>query len=364
MVKASNIKSVPLALRQKLREPSAWSVLLSFGLHGIFLILLPILPFAAREASEPEIRQPVALLELTPEEQSRLPDFSTASPPQLPSVQPNDPFSFSPFPSPAPLAPPQGLPPLNFPPAPPLLLYPFPSPPQAVTPSPRPTPSVAPSPPPATPGQSPSPRPDASPTPSPERIGSVTDIAPPVDANPNAPSDVPNAESTLPETDTPASTPSPTPDQRQALLQEQQQLRALYSFNDEGTDTAATPVREKITGWYQEAAQWIGDEQTLDTQPIEAIAGSYPVPACLRRLSATALVGVMVNADGEVVDEPEPTVLVSSGYGIFNQLALETLSDYKFEATGNRAAYLVPVQFEPTAEICPPGTARAPAQNS
>lgn len=119
---ASLIKILP----ETLRSSTGKAALASLGIHGLLGVVLPVLPFDSKPV-ESQMQRTVGLIELTPAEQSRLPQVST---PQvtIPSVA-TQPSGLPPLP-PASSLPPSGLPPL--PPAsslPPGVLPPLPPPP-------------------------------------------------------------------------------------------------------------------------------------------------------------------------------------------------------------------------------------------
>ena len=119
---ASLIKILP----ETLRSSTGKAALASLGIHGLLGVVLPVLPFDSKPV-ESQLQTTVGLIELTPAEQSRLPQVST---PQvtIPPVA-TQPSGLPPLP-PASSLPPSVLPPL--PPVsslPPGVLPPLPPPP-------------------------------------------------------------------------------------------------------------------------------------------------------------------------------------------------------------------------------------------
>ncbi|WP_088892693.1 hypothetical protein [Leptolyngbya ohadii] len=240
--------TVQKTIQQWLKYPVVWSGLASIGVHGVLFSLLPFLNATALRDNPPDIQRSVDLVELTPEEQQRLPDFPDEVPIDLP--------------------------------------------PLAQSPSQNP---------PATPQRSPS----------------------------------------------------------EQLIARNQELRQLYAYNPEGTSNEA--FRETGTSWLLAAREELGNdwndevEQNLDPDNVVKLEGSYPKAACSRRPN-DVMMGVLVDGDGKIVQESlPPAILQSSGYGIFNQLALEALSAHEFEAKGKTLPYYVQVTFNPS-EACPAGT--------
>lgn len=318
-----SLQSVPENLRHLVRQPGWWAAVASVGVH--LLILVPI-TLTRSDVAEPDVQSPVALLELTPEEQSRIPDFSVpdlAFPDPLDNSYQLDPLPQSP--------PPQdfsaGLPPFFMPPVPPPSVFsaqppPFlrsqPPLPRQTTPPAPPTPvppvSAAPaSPPPATGGFS----------------GDTQDLA---ELNDLAAAD-PEAQ---------PQTPIETAEERL------ERLRQLYSYNPEGTgeEQSVQTLNTWIEDYNEQLGPLLADYKQLN------LAGPYPRAACLRQMQGTAVIGALIDTDGKVLEEPAPKVLQSSGYGIFNQRALDAVKAYTFDEADNRQLYLVSVTFAPNSDIC------------
>jgi TonB family protein len=83
----------------------------------------------------------------------------------------------------------------------------------------------------------------------------------------------------------------------------------------------------------------------LETTRPQKIAGNYPPQAQTRGIEGDALVGVLVNSQGEIVDGPR--LLVTSGSDFLDREALNTIKARSFEATGEPKAYQFEVTFEP-----------------
>jgi hypothetical protein len=73
-IRASDLSAT---LRHTLKQPVAVSALASLGVHIILFATMPLWSRAAFSDTEPDIPRSVDLIELTPEEQSRLPEMST-----------------------------------------------------------------------------------------------------------------------------------------------------------------------------------------------------------------------------------------------------------------------------------------------
>lgn len=341
-------------VQQWLKHPAVWSGIVSVGAHGLLFALLPLLPGDALKDNPPDLQRSVDLVELTPEEQQRLPDFQDQLPIELPSIAqtppqpPSDLFTLPPLPS-------ETLPPLAPPFANPLPLPSFPIFP--VLPPPRPLQIPVPT----------TPRsPQANPAPSPQASPAAASPQPSATPAPNAsPGAEPSqtAENAAPENPT----ASPQPSAREQLIARQRELRELYAYNPEGTSNEA--FRESGTSWLEQVSTGLGDDWNEDAQKnlapskVVELSGAYPRAACPRRLSAAVMLGVVVDGEGKLVQEPvPPTVLQSSGYRILNQLAIEAVAAHEFEASGKRLPYYVRVLFEPNNEVCPPGAAPQPGE--
>ncbi len=358
MAYPASIQSLSKNLRHNLRQPGSLAAIVSVGLHG--LLLLPIISFSQTQPDEPEIPQPVALLELSPEEQQRLPDLSTPefSLPPI-SETPPDLFSFSPLPNQPPPPdfssnlPPFFMSPLPAPPTTPMPTMPLPQRQVPITPPPQQRQT------PVTPPQPTSPPQPTTPDPEPtdQTLGSGSTTAVPelrdleLSARPRTQTDA--EEQTQPETQQPEQqaelqqpetrpTPNAAPEE---MMARQQELRELYTYRPEGT----TPEEANLAfgeWFYQELGKEQGDLQQVE------IALAYPRGACPLGRSAVTIYGVLVNPENNIVEEPR--LIQSSGFGVFNRRALEAIEDYEFEnETDENQAYRVDVRFEYDREACP-----------
>lgn len=338
------------------RDPGTLAALASLGVHGLLFVVLPLLPDTAIQAPEPEIKRPVEVVELTPEEQKRLPDMATQPPVELPPINtlPKDNSQLFTIPSAKPptnnfsspdslLAPP---PPSSFffPSLPPITQIPqirtipiAPAPAQspAKPASPQATAPETPS----SPTQSPSPSPSA---------GSPTESTTESPAPTPAPSVAIDPAAT-PEGEAPAP-PRTEADINRDLLARNQELRELYTYNPSGT--SANDANSSFLNWYSKAMgkDYAEGEQFERKETIS----EYPKVACPLKQTRGAVVGVVVDGENQLVGDP--AVVQSSGYNLFNNQAIEVAKTFNFEnATGNAQAYLLKVTFEYSEEICPPG---------
>ena len=81
------------------------------------------------------------------------------------------------------------------------------------------------------------------------------------------------------------------------------------------------------------------------------IGGNYPKAACMRKLEGSVTYGVVLNPGGVVSDVK---LIKSSGYGIFNQQALQQIQTGSFAQTADIVkAYHVNVNFKYDPQNCP-----------
>ncbi|MDY6806373.1 MAG: energy transducer TonB [Cyanobacteriota bacterium] len=93
---------------------------------------------------------------------------------------------------------------------------------------------------------------------------------------------------------------------------------------------------------YMEWAIALGLEERNLMTPSN-ISDVYPDAACSQNLTGKALVGVLVNADGEIVEGPK--LLLGSGSDILDEAALSAVSDRSFETSDKSKAYQYAFSF-------------------
>jgi hypothetical protein len=336
-----------IGLLQVIQEnPSKAAPALSIVLHGVFFALLPFMNLPDLSEEDLVNQRNVSVVELGPEELSRVPDFSQSFR-DLPPVSTADDFDWfddsadrltEPDPSlseleddfTSPLSPP---PPVRLPPIP---TFDWPT---------LPTRPIAPTPPsPVTPIPTPTPTPSESPvTPTPP-LGNE-------DAETNDPGNPP--------LDTP---PAETSEQRTERLiaerlAEQQELQRLFTQTSEPAFNFPT--------WQEAIAQANIETPDLDTDPnsIVEVTLPYPSAACsfiqqgfLKEESVTTSVGFAVGADNTVLEEPEPKLLQSSGIPFFDEQTLEIIENPEQDwgnDTGKAQSRILQVMFEYTEDTCP-----------
>ena len=329
----------------KFINPAQLCLLLSVGLHLLVLKFgLPTLKF-----NDDSGRREVSVIELSPEQQARLPDlYPQLDTPNVPDIANLPPVDTSepaaPFAIPGNLIPGIGdsstLPPLVIPPPPnfdlsslppvtDITLPPvgdlsdLPLPPEInpedfkVDPAKLPPPTInKPKQPPTTATNK---KPESTPTPS---------------QNESKPVEQPKAE------------PKLTPEQIAAkkVADSQQRIRQLsQSLKQDRDGTNDEEARKNYIAWLTKV-------QDVEPEVIE-VAGTYPRDACIRRLKGTSVYGVVVNAKGEVV---ALDLIKGAKYPIFNEQASEEIAKSVLaNDTKKPKPYQVTVNYKYDPEICP-----------
>ncbi|MEM8675942.1 MAG: hypothetical protein AAGF83_19030 [Cyanobacteria bacterium P01_G01_bin.67] len=334
----------------KLINPAKLCLLLSIALHLLVLKFgLPSLRF-----NNDSGRREVSVIELNPEQQSRLPNLypqletpdipALSNLPELDNSEPAAPFAIPPNLIPG-IGDSANLPPLIIPPPPNFNLPPLP-PVTDITLPPLGDLSALPLPPEINPSDF-----KVEPIKLPPNIV-VTPQQPPEQGKPEAVKPQKPSTSTKPEAEAteseqePEVKPKPTPQQIAAIkaANSQQRVRNLsQSLTKNEAGTSDEDARKNYI-------VWLAKVQDVEPDVIE-ISGIYPRDACIRRLKGSSVFGVVVNAAGEVV---ALDLIKGAKYPIFNQQASKDLSDRLLEnETGKPKPYQVKVNYEYDSEICP-----------
>jgi TonB family protein len=344
------VKALPPILQRWVQDPIGISAIGSLALHLPLLVLLPKLFFTTPGLEEPELKSAVDVVELTAAEQGRIADFQTPEIILPPLSQTPSSLSITPLPKPSTSSFSEpSLPPLpntpssslwgfgssfQFPPVgnttpPPFVVQqpqqPYmPYVPPRVTVRPT-TPDVVPQQPTTSP--SPTASPTASPSPSPSPTSPVAGVEP---------------------VDTPTPPPRTEAQVNQELLARNQEIRDSLTFNEAGTGDGDS--NSALQKWLEESGQpWLGIDQgaVIGATPKLSMNGSYPAVAGYRNLEGKVIVAVLVNEEGKPASETASTLLTSSGYRIFDRLALQDALSYPFEPTGKKATYFINVVYAP-----------------
>lgn len=130
----------------------------------------------------------------------------------------------------------------------------------------------------------------------------------------------------------------------------------LLAFNPERTELSTDGQNTEFLGFLG-----AGDEQLLqpDKQVRLTLEVKYPLAACTLRLDkpVTTILGVVTNQEGAISKGPE--ILQSAGYEIFNQAAKEAV--LKYNQFTPAKAYLFTVPFAYSPEACAEAGNTSPA---
>ncbi len=336
----------------KLINPAQLCLLISLALHLLVLKFgLPSLKFN----NDPGKRK-VSVIELSPEQQARLPNLSpqlntpnTANINNLPPI--DDSEAAAPFAIPRSLFPglgdPSNLPPVAIPPPPNFDNLPPLPPITDITLPPVGDLSNLPLPPEIDPGEkvNPSKVPSANPTKKPGQPSKPENVQQQAQKSPQTVSKPEPKPQEKPEPK-PQVEPKPTPEKVAAKKVDDSQKRITnltqsLTKNEEGTSDE--DARKNYIAWLAKVKEVKPDE-------IE-VTGTYPRDACIRRLKGTSVFGVVVNAKGKVV---ALDLIKGAKYPIFNKQGGEDLSQLVLDnKTEKPKPYQVTVNYEYDPEICP-----------
>lgn len=338
----------------KLLNPAKLCLLLSVGLH--LLVLKFGLPSLNLDGDS-SIRE-VSVIELSPEQQSRLPNVSPQlSDPNISGFNNNLPPAdnsqpASPFAIPRSLIPgignPNNLPPVPIPPPPQFDLPPLP-PITDITLPPVSNFSNLPQP--------------------PEPDSSGFKVKP--SKVPLLPAKIPNQSSTAVQQPQQPGKPAPTPAKLEPQPQPQpqaqptrEQIAAIKAASSQNRVGNLSQNLKKIeTGTTDEDARknyiaWVTKVKDIKPENI-VIQGTYPRDACIRRLEDSSVFGVVVDETGTVV---ALDLIKGAKYPIFNELASKDISDAFRAGVANRTLenqtkkpkpYQVTVDYKYDSKICP-----------
>ncbi len=328
----------------KLINPAKLSLLLSVALHLLVLKFgLPSIDF-----NNDSGRREVSIIELNPEQQTRLPNVSpqldTPNVPDLGDLPFDDSEPAAPFAIPPSLIPgvgnPDNLSPLVIPPPPNFDNLPPLPPITDIT-----LPPVG----------------DLSNLPLPPQISpedfkvDPAKLPPPTTDKPEQPS-VPETqpEAQLEPKPQPEAKPAPQPEVKPQPTPEQIAARKAAE-NQQRISQLSQSLKRDRTGTSDEEARknyvaWLAKVQDVEPESIE-IKGTYPRDACIRRLEGSSVYGVVVDAEGKVV---ALDLIKGAKYPIFNQQASQEIIETVLENDSEKPKpYQVTVNYEYDSEICP-----------
>ena len=338
----------------KLVNPAQLCLLLSIALHLLVLKFgLPTIKFNNDSGT-----REVSIIELNPEQQSRLPDLypqlndpAVSDPNNLPGANSSDPAA--PFAIPPNLIPGIGnsnnLPPLTIPP-PPIFDFSNLPPTTDITRPPVGDLSNLPQPPAIDPSDFKvkpiklPPNTGKIPAPS-NNLPTFPEKSPQTDRSPQA-TVKPEQKPQLPVTKPEVEQPKPTPEQIATKKAVESQER-ISNLRQSLTKTNAGTTDEDARRNY---VAWLAKVEDIEPDQIE-IKGTYPRDACIKRLKGSSVFGVVVNTQGAVA---AIDLIKRAEYSVFNQQGSKDLSDRTFaNETKKPKPYQVKVNYEYDAEICP-----------
>ncbi|WP_084639787.1 energy transducer TonB [Geitlerinema sp. PCC 9228] len=361
----------------KPNRQSTWlAVVLSVGMHGLFFAtILPNLEFADSEEASLEPPPSVDMVELSPQQQQRLPDFSANLPDFSSSPTPQTSGSSRLFPP---------LPPLPSPDTSPLPQTEY-TPPQTFnyatgnnnrsTPVPQPTQVPAPS---ATSDTSTSGETEVSPTPEATQEGSspppspvFTSPAHKIAAGPMPPDTLASPPPATPESSpSPAasagSSQSPTPsilnedlnaedisperrEQLQALLEDARQER-LGEQRSQSTAQRGEAMADSLEAYLDWMESLRSNYPQVEDTSAKTVTDFYPAAACESQLQGKAVVGVLVGSGGEFLEGP--VLLNSSESDILDRAAVNYVKEQNFSSPDAPQAYWVAFDFQYAEKQC------------
>ena len=321
--------------------PTQLCLLLSVGLH--LLILKFGLPTI--RLNNDSGRREVSIIELNPEQQSRLPDlYPQLDTPDIPDLsnlpEPDNSIPAAPFAIPPSLIPGIGdsnLPALTIPPPPEFNLPPLP-PQTDIT-----LPPIG----------------DLSALPLPPNIDPSDFKVDPIELPPNTGQTPPQPSSTTETQPPPPTTTKPEPEETQPEPQPQLTKEQIAAIKLAESQERIKKLRQSLTetdeGTTDEDARknyvaWLAKVKDIEPDKIE-IDGTYPRDACIRRLEGTSVFGVVTNGQGQVV---ALDLIKGAKYAVFNRQASQELGDRTLDnPTDKPKPYQVTVNYKYDAEICP-----------
>ena len=144
-----------------------------------------------------------------------------------------------------------------------------------------------------------------------------------------------------PEDEIPESEATPEPDD--PLLAEIQALREAIVYDPQGTSQEEATAT--LESWISNLPNRYKNNSNSSLWQQQDIEVPLPVLACRNQLQGRATIGVVVDPEGEIVQEAQ--LIQSTGYGILNEAALEAVRAKVFELTDDPQLYLLKITFEP-----------------
>lgn len=195
----------------------------------------------------------------------------------------------------------------------------------------------------------PSPQPPQAPAP---KAPPAVRAAPPVSPPPVTMPEAKPVEATPPAPPADVALEPVPPEPLPATLDDRLRDPEQYQFNQQAKSLVADEFAfhtAVVPGWLEAEGQGLSDSEApvLGTK-LAPLQVAYPLSACLTPAPAEGLIGVIVNASGELAKEP--VLLDSTGYTVLDEKALELALERSFEPQAsslpNPQAHWLPVQVQ------------------
>ncbi|MBE7380779.1 MAG: hypothetical protein F6J95_005150 [Leptolyngbya sp. SIO1E4] len=350
---------------RRLLSPSWLAGIISIGFHGGIFAAGPTfsgLNFNTMVEPDPaaETRN-VPLIELTPEEQQNLPDFSQSfyNFDSFGELEPLDPFigedSEAAIDDKIETSQSSDL--STFTPSPPLRfsIAPFESRPQTVTPPPPPQ------------TESNTENNDAEVAAPADDNAETSEAAPEDEAapqNPETPNDaLDNAESVPPETSAadlelrprdPAADADDAPENSDQVAAADSDDRSpleerFQAYAYDATDTTDEDLEERLATWLEESTPLVNNSPIATATPVK-LPVEYGQRLCLPTPPHEGLMAALISAEGEILEEPK--ILRSTGYRFINEQATQFIETLDFSSVERPTAYQFEVVVAYDPDIC------------
>jgi outer membrane biosynthesis protein TonB len=135
--------------------------------------------------------------------------------------------------------------------------------------------------------------------------------------------------------------PPETPVERENDLIASVQAKAK-SLKYDPSDTRPAEVQKNYQSWMS----W----QEQDNPEKINWKGNYPEDGCIKKIEGKTIYGVLVNPEGEIINLH---LIQSAGYSLLNDQAAEEIKLFNFPTGTNIMPYMITVEFNYHAQLCP-----------
>jgi hypothetical protein len=127
------------------------------------------------------------------------------------------------------------------------------------------------------------------------------------------------------------------------------------------TGSSAAPVREKYTGWLQAKSQAYG--QQISTQTGPRLTAEYPQSACNTKVEGSALIAAVFGPNGSLAPGTDSIQVIQSAETLaLTRAAIATVEGYRFASpSGIHQAYNFKVDVPYSAAACTAGSSPEPS---